>query len=404
MGSNFLQDKDLILRKISMRFCLTFLLIITRSLLSQAQVDVSSQLLLRPSKSAPSQGMETGRYQVRGAPSTEMKIELKRDKKSKLPTKNIPSHETVNDSTFEQNNRIVVAVTTTTTTTTTTMAVTTTTTTLAPSPPEEPTVVEQVKELVSNNDQPLIEAYKEQIHPDDTRLNQLEIGILPGVIGDKSSSNYSFRSYNTFSPKISIDGKLWLTPFLGVYGNYMTSLGGDVSSDPGSNSHVLAQHEMTEFGFDLRRFFGMSRKSNSLQCGLFYSEYRFTVPGDDTHRVRLRSSGLGLRMFTRIPVAPGYSWIFGGKLIPRVQHQEQTTGISLYSGGSGESSRVDLSLGGEFKMTRQSQIIWELTVSHEKNQFTGEASHTDPETGQKPKGVSVNNTLTIFSFGYRWGQ
>lgn len=377
------------------------------SFLCFAQVDVSTEILLRPSEAATKQAVETGRYQVRG---------VNKEKPSKLPKKGISSHESDVNSVTPVETSVVLGSTTTTTTTTvsttTTLktpedsssTTTTTTTTTLPPPPVEPTVVEQVKELVSDNEQPLIEAYKEQIHPDDTRLNQLEIDIAPGVIANNSKSNYSFRSYNTFSPKMSIAGKLWMTPFLGVYGQYLTSIGADVSSDPGTNSRTLAQHEIAEFGFDVRKFFGMSRKSNSFQYGLFYSEYRFTIPSDETHRTRIRSSGLGLRMFARVPVAPGYSWIFGGKIIPRVQHQEQSTGISLSSGGSAESSRVDFSLGGEFKFVRQSQIIWDLTVSHEKNQFSGEGNITDPETGQKPKGVSVDNTLTIFSLGYRWGQ
>lgn len=392
---------------------LFFLISLLTSLAVQAQVDPSSELLLSSEKHK-SDAIETGRYQIRApAQADTMKIRLKKEKPGKLPGKKVKGRESMIDSMIEQSTSVVYSpspVTTSTVTTTTTMksvtttTSTTTTTTTLPLIVEQPNLIEQVKSIVSDDEQPIIEAYKEQIHPDDVRLNQIEIAIKSGALSNTANSNYSFRNYSTFSPHMGIGGKLWLTPFLGLYGQYITSLGADISSDAGTGNHVSVQHEITEIGFDLRKFYGMSRKANSLQYGLFFSDYKMSVPGDDAHRVHLRSSGLGIKLSARVPVAPTYSWIFGGKLIPRVQHHERATGISLSSGSPGESTRVDLSLGGEFKMSRQSQIIWDLTISHEKNQFSGEASHTDPETGQKPKGVSVNNTLTIFSLGYRWGQ
>lgn len=269
---------------------------------------------------------------------------------------------------------------------------------------EPPPVTDQVKDLVLGNGQPAVEAYKEQIHPDDIRLNRLEINVAPGVIADNSKSNYSFRNYSSFSPKVLLGADFWMTPFLGVYGSYTTSLGADIAGDGATNSRVPVQHEWSEVGFHVRRFFGMSRKSNSLQFGIHISEYKFNVPIDDLHRVKLKSNGIGLHLLTRVPVAASYSWIFGGKIIPRLQHSESGTGIDASSGSSGESSRVDLFLGGELKLQRQNQITWDLTFSFEKNQFSGPVSLNDPETGTRPTGVSVQNLFTIFSMGYRWGQ
>jgi hypothetical protein len=347
--------------------------------------------MLLGSESSPAGAVQSGRYQIRNG--------------NKLPPKMSKELEDQSEQLLIQSTSVVVRnpVAATPTTTTTTSTTTTTTTTL-PALVQQPTVVEQVKDLVADKDQPLIEAYKEQIHPDDTRLNQIEIDILAGAMSNSSASNYSYRNYNTISPQMSIGARLWMTPFLGLHGQYLTSIGADVISDAATRSRTTVQHEKTEIGFDLRRFFGMSRKANSLQYGLLFSEYKLAVPGTETHRVSIRSSGLGINLSARIPVAPTYAWTFGGKLIPRVQHKEQATGIDLSSGGLGESSRFDLSIGGEFKMVRQSQIIWELSVSHEKNQFNGQANFADPETGQKPMGVSVSNTLTVFSLGYRWGQ
>lgn len=269
---------------------------------------------------------------------------------------------------------------------------------------EQPTVIEQVKEIISDGEQPLIQAYREQVHPDDVRLNRIEINIGGGVLANTAKSNYSFRNYSTFSPQLSVGAGVWMTPFLGLSGSYYTSVGADVLSDISTNSKSQVQHETTELSFNLRKFFGMSRRANSIEYGLFYTDYHFSVPSDDLHRISLKSSGVGIHLSTRIPVAPTYAWIFGGKIVPRMKHQEQTTGIDLSSGNNGESSRVDLFLGGEIKMNRKSQIIWNLSVIHEKNQFSGQANRVDPETGQRPNGVSVNNNMTLFNFGYRWGQ
>jgi hypothetical protein len=268
----------------------------------------------------------------------------------------------------------------------------------------EPSVADQVRDLVLGNHSEAIEAYKEQIHPDDIRVNRIEVTVAPGVVSNQSKSSYSFRNYSTFSPKVSLGANFWLTPFMGLYGDYTTTMGSDVSSDAGTGSRVSAQHEWTEIGFDVRKFFGMSRKSNSLQFGLHMSEYKFTVPGDEMHRVNLRSSGVGVHLLTRVPVAPSYAWVFGGKLMPRVQHTEMATGLDLSSGEAGESTRVDFIIGGELKLARQNQIIWNLTTSFEKNQFNGQANVVDPERGTAPKGVSVENSFVLFSLGYRWGQ
>jgi hypothetical protein len=78
--------------------------------------------------------------------------------------------------------------------------------------------------------------------------------------------------------------------------------------------------------------------------------------------------------------------------------------LDLSSGEAGESTRVDFIIGGELKLARQNQIIWNLTTSFEKNQFNGQANVVDPERGTAPKGVSVENSFVLFSLGYRWGQ
>lgn len=431
-----------------MRFFFLAAGLILFSRLGFAQVEATSELLLRPSVQQPEAiGLESGRYKVKKSTQSpvakdEMTIKLKKSKT--LPGKKVSGSEVSLDKDLGSATSVVVVPDTTTTTTTTTMSTTTTApkgnavTKPAPVKPEtevgkilfsqpapgpsanqpvvtndiesqapagdpEPSVTDQVVDLVMGTGSDVVEAYKEQVHPDDIRINRIEVTIAPGVMANQSKSSYSFRNYNTFSPKLSLGANFWLTPFMGLYGDYTTSMGSDVPTD-GAGSRVSAQHEWTEIGFDVRKFFGMSRKANSLQFGLHLSEYKFTVPGDDTHRVNLRSSGIGLHLMTRIPVAPSYAWVFGGKIIPRVQHSELATGLDLSSGSGGESTRVDLVFGGELKMARQNQIVWNITSSFEKNQFNGQSTVTDPEKGSAPRGVSVENSFFMFSLGYRWGQ
>ena len=155
---------------------------------------------------------------------------------------------------------------------------------------------------------------------------------------------------------------------------------------------------------DFRKYFGLSRKSNSIEAGIHLSDYKFTVPGDTVNRVGLHSSGLGLHLRTRIPTAPSYAWLLGGEFIPHLSHTETATNLNLQSGTNPQSSKIALNLGGELALSRQNQIVWNLSLGMEKDQFGGASSLPDPETGVAPQGVSVTNSFTVFSFGYRWGQ
>lgn len=268
----------------------------------------------------------------------------------------------------------------------------------------EPTVVEQVKDLVLGNPQPSIESYKEQVHPDDVRLNRIEINISPGFIYVDSKSNYSYRNYISPSPYALIGSRIWLTPMLGVYGNYGLSTGADVSEGSNGQSKTAVTHENIDLGIDFRKFFGLSRRSNSVIFGIHYSENKFLVPSDSTKRLKTKSSGLGIHYSSRFPVAPSYAWVFGARIEPKLNHTELPTGLTIMSGSGVESSRVGVNFGGEFKLSRQHQMIWDISVNSEKNLFSGSAYSVDPETGLTPEGVSIINNQVLFTFGYRWGQ
>jgi hypothetical protein len=135
-----------------------------------------------------------------------------------------------------------------------------------------------------------------------------------------------------------------------------------------------------------------------------YSDNKVNVAAENTSRPRLKTSGLGLGLKARIPTSEGYAWTFGGSFFPRLQHSEVETGADIRSGASDENIRIGLDLGGEFKFSRESQLLWTLGLSTERNTFTGAASIADPHTGVTPDNVSVTNSLYMFSLGYRWGH
>ncbi len=256
--------------------------------------------------------------------------------------------------------------------------------------------------LISGKEATQIDTYKQKIHPDDSRLNRIEVGIATGIVSNRSKSNYYYRDYSTFSPALQVDGKFWLSPFFGMGGSYLTSVGAAV--DGNQESKISAHHEWEEITVNLRKYFGIFRKSPSVLFGLVYSEYKLSVPSDDTSRIQTKSAGLGLHLSARLPLTKIYAHNVGIQVIPRVQNTELSTGISASSGNDPTSMKFTVDTGGEIKFKRQSQMTWKLSYSLENNKFDGQADKLDPKTNIKPQGVSVENSFVLFSIGYLWGQ
>lgn len=275
---------------------------------------------------------------------------------------------------------------------------------LEPSPQQEPTLKEQVVDIISGGRKKVAEIYREQIHLDDVRMNKIEVDLGTGFSYNSAKANYAYRSYYSFAPLLSLGAKVWLTPLLGISGKYQSTYGEDVAATNNSFNRVPVKSEWIEFSIDIRKFYGYSRRANNLQYGLLYSELKMNPPADDATRARIKSAGFGVYVDSRFPVAPSYAWTLGGELYPILTHSENATGINLQSGSSVSSSRIGVKVGGEFKLSRQNQMIWHLGIKVERNQFAGSANLTDPESGTIPSGVSVTNTWTFLQLGYRWGQ
>ncbi|NUN06432.1 MAG: hypothetical protein HUU57_11795 [Bdellovibrio sp.] len=268
---------------------------------------------------------------------------------------------------------------------------------------QEPSIGDQAQRLFSNKTEELHEFYRESIHPDDIRNNRAEIEVMPAMLYNDAKSNYSYRNYQSYFNALKFRANVWLTPLIGVSGQMLFSFAADVDA-VGSSSRVPAKYEMVDLGINFRKFFGVSRKSNSVEFSVLLSDNKMTVPSDNTSRARLKSQGLGVGLKARIPTSASYAWIVGGSFFPRLQHSEDETGVKVHSGSSEESVRLGVDLGGEWKFTRQSQMIWSVGISSEKNTFDGVAALPDPGTGATPSNVSVSSSLVMFSLGYRWGH
>ncbi|KYG66824.1 hypothetical protein AZI86_07245 [Bdellovibrio bacteriovorus] len=345
------------------------------------------------------EGFSSGRYEVRKTKPTHRK-----------PTSEGPA-ETKTETTTST---AVAPGAAATTTMTTTVATPTPVTEASPTPTvvattsaaveaQEPSISEQAESLFSSKAEKVYDFYRVQVHPDDVRNNKVELEVMPVIGYTDSQSNYSYRDYQSLFEALKIKTNVWFTPLIGVSGQLMFSFAADMDSVSGS-SRVPTKYEYLDLGINFRRFFGVSRLSNSMEFAVLYSDSKVNVESDNTSRPRLKTSGFGMALKARVPTSESYAWTFGGSFYPRLQHSESETGVDIKSGTSDENIRLGVDLGGEFKFTRESQLIWNLGLSTEKNTFDGAASLPDPHTSATPDNVSVTNSLIMFSLGYRWGH
>lgn len=268
---------------------------------------------------------------------------------------------------------------------------------------EEPGVVDQVKSLFAEDDS-LLERYQERVHPEDPRLNRLEIEGRSILSTAKSSSNYSFRDYNTSYPAMDLRSSVWMAPGFGLTGSIRFSLGASVAGDTATGSMDPVRDEELEMGLRFRRYFGLSRLSPSFEFDVIYLDHSFNVSTDSVSRPRWKTSGLGFGLKSRMPVSADRAWILGGRIFPRLQHQESKTSVAASSGESRENIRFDLEGGTELVFGRGHQVLLGLQLGAERYLFDGSADPMDPVTGLTPSNVTVTNSFLNFSFGYRWGR
>lgn len=270
--------------------------------------------------------------------------------------------------------------------------------------PEEPTYSQQAQSLFAADPEKVFDFYQSQLDESDPRRNKVEISFAPGYVTNESSSNYSFRDYRSVFTGMNLGASVWLTPAMGVGGNFLFSLGADTSGDAVTNTRSPARYEFLDVGLKFRQFFGFSLMSKSIAFDLLFSDYKFNVNVDDIYRARLKSTGVGVKMTLRMPTSPDVAWLVGGSFYPRLQHSETKAGVDVNSGNNTENVRFGIQLGSEVRLSRESQIFYEASLMSEKNLFDGNAKSMDPATNQTPKNVSVTDSYYLFSVGYRWGN
>lgn len=262
----------------------------------------------------------------------------------------------------------------------------------------------RVRGLLLGGDTDEIRQYKSFLHPQDNRLNLLEIRAAPAFIYNDSRSNSWYRSYVTASPGFILGVDVWLTPMLGVESSYRTSYASDVSDSPSTASHAIQSHEWFDFRILFRRFFGFTVKAPSITYGMGIKDYQNKVPVDDTGRLRTRSMGASFTVDANFPTSPRHSWQFGIVLDPFMKHTENSQVIGYRSGADVTSHGLGFSVGNELKFYRTQRLYWKLSEYVEKDVFNGQSNGNDPTKGAPVTGVSVTNTFTFFELGYIWGH
>ncbi|MBX2987990.1 MAG: hypothetical protein KF802_08830 [Bdellovibrionaceae bacterium] len=268
----------------------------------------------------------------------------------------------------------------------------------------EPTLAEQARALVDGENDSVTTFYRERIHPEDVRNNKVEIQVSGGYSYLDSKSNYSYREYHSAYSNVDLRSNVWFAPRIGVTGSIRFSLGASVAGDAATHSMDPFRDEIMEMGIKLRRYFGLSRVSPSFEFSLLYMDRSFNVATDSTSHARLRTSGVGIGAKVVLPSSADHAWVLGGKIAPRLKHQEMKAAVDLKSGEQGENVLVGVEAGGEWRFGRGSQFVYGLELNSERNLFTGAASPVDPTNGQTPSNVTVTSTLLNFSLGYRWGH
>lgn len=239
---------------------------------------------------------------------------------------------------------------------------------------------------------------------DDRRLSMLELSIAPGYLYNASSSGYSYRNYNTASPTLALDARVWMNRSTAIHTSYLGTLGGSVSDSFSGSRSVSVPQQWFELGFRSRKYFGLTRLSPSLVFGIDWQEYQFRAPADSQTRAKISSSGALFSLEAEVPHSPYRSWTLGFVFSPKLQHKEAATAVEFQSGGGVDANSVGISLGGKLRFDRSNAMFWKLTHTIEKDVFSGDASQPDVLTGVVPSGVTITNSFTLIQLGYTWGD
>lgn len=273
------------------------------------------------------------------------------------------------------------------------------------SQPDEPKLGDQFKALYGDEHRKVLDFYEQRLDEHDPRRNKVEVQVAPGWSYTQSRSSYSPRDYHTSYPSLRLRANVWLTPAIGLVGQLQFSMGASLPGDSTIDSRDTTRFETVDLGIRFRSFQEYSKGSSSQEVGLFFIDDSTQVASDSLTRLKLRSTGFGIGVWSRNPAASGSSaWHLGGGFAPRMVHVEDATGWTGQSGSPLENIRMLLEVSREEILSRKSQILYGIKWTGERNAFDGAATAADPLTGLTPTNVSVTNSTATFFFGYRWGH
>ncbi|NCN41332.1 hypothetical protein GW916_08795, partial [bacterium] len=233
--------------------------------------------------------------------------------------------------------------------------------------------------------------------------NSVEISLSPTYFYYNSSSSYSVRNLSSSAPGYSVGLNLWISPYFGIEGKAQASMGSSVASltDNSVSSLTLSHNRI---GLSFRNIDLDNQLSPQTTWMISYVDNSATTSGSTGGRVSTQSSGFQVAFEAQLPSSPNYSHLIGVSIDPKLTHKE-SSGVQNYeSGQSNVSTAISANIGGRIKFDRKNQVFWLVEHRFEKNLFKGAATRVDPENGTLPDGLSVNQSLTLFSIGYRWGK
>lgn len=267
----------------------------------------------------------------------------------------------------------------------------------------DPTLEENVRAIVTEEDPDSLVVYKKQIHPNDVRRNKLEIDIRLGQASKTSKSDYRFKDYSFSSPSVGVRARFGLTPMVSFVGDFSSLVGGNISYISKSTL-IGVVDETSYFGFHYRKYQGLSRRASSFEVGLGYLDSQFRVPKSVTERVGQSTSGLDLNGTLRISTAVNHTMLFSVKLAPTLKSKETASEASISSGKLKSSYLIGASFGGEYFLERRRQITWSFGWEEMVSRHSGTATPVDPLNNQVMSDVKVSESLIHLSVGYRWGH
>ncbi len=233
--------------------------------------------------------------------------------------------------------------------------------------------------------------------------NSIEIYLAPSYFYYDSSSLFSVKNFSSSTPGHTVGLSLWFSPYFGLEGEMQSSLGGSISSltDESINSLKISKNKV---GLSFRSIRVTDPLAPQTVWKISYMDFSTATSGSTGGRVSTRSTGLQIAFEAELPSSHSYAHRIGVSIEPKLTLKESSGSQNIRSGRSSSNSAISASVGGEIKFNRKNQIYWTLQHRYERNFFKGASNYPDPETGVTADGLNVDQSLTFFSIGYRWGR